>query len=164
MRGGRIATDRIGARWRHSVLEVEQIVKVVADPVITEITIALVGIVHQIVVMNHIHAKLETVFSLVPVKDVADLPFALVGIGRAVGVIGRSGIEGVVISRRNVRNIAGASRHICLRIVGVRLLAFPVQLAAILEKNFVTDVIGDQAGELGYAVIELNEVIALGVA
>ena len=144
------------------MLQVEQVVKVVANPVIGIVAIALIGIVHQVVVVNRVHAELKAVIALVPVKDVADLPLVLIGVGSAVLIVLGTGIKAVVITSFKLRHI-GAGGNVGLGVGRKRLLALVVKFAAVLVQHFVADGVGDEAGELGHPVIELDEVVALRI-
>ena len=103
--------------------------------------------------------------AFVPVKNVAHLPLLLIGKSLAIGVVGRT--EGKAADRRSrqdyLRHISAGCQE-AVGVGGIGLLAFVIQLAAVLEEQLIADVRGDEAGELGHAVIQLDVISALRVA
>src|ERR1017187_782410 len=98
-----------------------------------------------------------------PNTSVGSLPFPLVRIGGAIGVVGRSNIHSDGSIQRDLWNPSRRADQVCLGVGAVGLLALVVQFAAVLVKCFIADTRGDRAGEFAHSVIEFHKVIAPGV-
>src|SRR5579863_7497405 len=113
------------------MLHVEQVVEVVADIVVGEVSIAFVGVIQEVVVVNRVYTEFEAMVPFGPIEDVADLPLAFQGVVDAVLVVLRAGIEAVVGPRFKFRNIGGGG-DIGLGVRSERLLGLIVKFTAVL--------------------------------